>query len=702
MPSSQPKEPLIVRNARVALLREYGDLVPSDDLPAAPNADRENRLVSRALAAIALRSITGFSAAESGRLVIDGDLDYGIDALAVDLNSSRITIVQAKWSNTGTATLDKAAALKLVEGIRLLDERRFNRFNHRLQPIIPRLDNALSDPALEIELVIALMGEGSLSTGATQVLDDVCASYNVFAPMLSYRAFTATDVINQLRNDSKPPVITISAYLDQWLHLTGPRPQYMGWVAGNEAAGWFAEHGTQLFGSNLRSGLGRTDVNDGIIRTLFETPEEFSQRNNGLTILCSAADPTFHGSRQQSQREAVTLKLTNASIINGAQTLSSVHEAWSTKPDLVSIANIPVTIIVMRDNDHEHAAAITASRNTQNHVIPRDLRALDPCHGRLWEDFNTYLQKTYTYKRGEPAPAPEAGCSLDEAAIALASAHRHAELAVRAKANKNTLWEVGKSGAYPLLFGGEPSAPQVWNIVILHRAIAAALAQKRAKLTPRASEIADRADQLIVHIVFRLLELDFESEDLDLAEATKQARQTTDVALRWFLHHLDVEFGAHSYLSPVLNNEANCLRITAYAIASARQGSSTPTIEKKYLKARGPRRPNTVPMLVTNEAIPSGAELLFLSPSTAEQSALAQWLNEDLRRSRSTWIQDRAKCLLWAYDGERYSPTGLVDKIWELAGWENRPVAVQGPARWLYGAKTLATIAEDLWRDQQS
>ncbi|MEU9884147.1 hypothetical protein [Sphaerisporangium sp. NPDC051011] len=47
-------------------------------------------------------------------------------------------------------------------------------------------------------------------------------------------------------------------------------------------------------------------------------------------------------------------------------------------------------------------------------------------------------------------------------------------------------------------------------------------------------------------------------------------------------------------------------------------------------------------------------------------------------------MNDRSKPLVWAVDGRRYSPTGLVTEIWNQAGWDaqTRPVAVQGPSRW--------------------
>jgi hypothetical protein len=76
--------------------------------------------------------------------------------------------------------------------------------------------------------------------------------------------------------------------------------------------------------------------------------------------------------------------------------------------------------------------------------------------------------------------------------------------------------------------------------------------------------------------------------------------------------------------------------------------------------------------------------------------ALRDWLAEDPTRSRASWVPRRGKPILWAVDGERYSPSGLISHMWELAGWEGRPVSNQGTARWTVNSgETLADLA---WR----
>lgn len=65
------------------------------------------------------------------------------------------------------------------------------------------------------------------------------------------------------------------------------------------------------------------------------------------------------------------------------------------------------------------------------------------------------------------------------------------------------------------------------------------------------------------------------------------------------------------------------------------------------------------------------------------KAAVQDWLAEDPRRAQATWVNDRVRCLLWAYDGKRYSASRLVIHLWECAGYEDAPVAAQGPVRWV-------------------
>jgi hypothetical protein len=153
-------------------------------------------------------------------------------------------------------------------------------------------------------------------------------------------------------------------------------------------------------------------------------------------------------------------------------------------------------VISLEDCPEGFATEVTQATNTQNQVEARDYASLDARQGRLRDDFILSLPKTYTFKRGDIEPAPEAGCSIVEATQALACAHRNPELAMRAKQNQELLWESGPQGSYELLFGPQPSALRVWRTVLVMRTVLAHLRAGERNREGRTAQIADQGDLL--------------------------------------------------------------------------------------------------------------------------------------------------------------------------------------------------------------
>jgi AAA ATPase domain/NYN domain len=115
------------------------------------------------------------------------------------------------------------------------------------------------------------------------------------------------------------------------------------------------------------------------------------------------------------------------------------------------------------------------------------------------------------------------------------------------------------------------------------------------------------------------------------------------------------------------------------------------------------RRRNSVPTIVDAGRIADGTPVTFKTKSARERALVDPWLAKDPRRSQATWVNHRSRPLLWAYDGQRYSPTGLVTKIWSLSGWPDPPTAVQGTLQWhVAGQGSLADIARAVEEGRES
>jgi alkylated DNA nucleotide flippase Atl1 len=110
------------------------------------------------------------------------------------------------------------------------------------------------------------------------------------------------------------------------------------------------------------------------------------------------------------------------------------------------------------------------------------------------------------------------------------------------------------------------------------------------------------------------------------------------------------------------------------------------------------RARNVVHTLVDAGLLPDGTRLrLAASHGTTDsiRVAIDEWVAADSRRGWVRWRNTTSKPLVWDFDGQPYSPTGLANQIY-TAVTDRRPDGIQGTRWWvvddetLDGAETLA------------
>ncbi|WP_026119218.1 AIPR family protein [Nocardiopsis ganjiahuensis] len=688
-----------IRQIKHVLDHDFSHLVDMSDYEKKQPEERQKALHSRSLAALAVRGLTGLDNKEATECLIDGRDDHGIDAIAVSETASKIWLVQSKWDKQGRAGLKQGEALKFLRGWRLLENREFDRFNKRIQGMADKINTVLLDPHTRVHFVVAMTGDSELHPDVSGVFDEVFNETNGFGLTLDLQVMGTHILWEQIRAEQAPEDVPITATMRQWIYVKTPVEMYQGIVSAEQVAKWVGEAGNDLFHRNIRASLGTTDVNAGILASLASDPEHFLFFHNGITVICRSLQTAFPGPRRPS--EPVILTMNGASVVNGAQSVSTLHRALQDHPDALSEADISMHVICVDDPSSDLPSQITDTRNRQNRVEERDFVALDETQALIREDFGT-IDKFYSYKRGEPDPVPEQGCSVVEASLALACAHPNVKLAVRAKQNVDTLWERGTEGAYPMLFSGQPSASQIWGSVRLRRAVGDWLHQIGKDLKGRGSDVADRGDLLVTHLVFQSIgRKDMGAEEYDWEGTLARAENIVDSVFPRLLHHIDTEYGPDSKasLTRTLSDPARCRKLTDLVLRDVRSDAPVPAIDddyrlKKGQRKRKQRRPNSAAILLNAGVLHSGTRLEFRPTTSTEEEAMKDWLAQDPRRAQATWTTDRKQTLLWEADGRHYSPTGLVMRMYELAGWENSPVAVQGPAKWHIAGKSMAAHAE--------
>ncbi|MFJ8685479.1 AIPR family protein [Micromonospora wenchangensis] len=676
-------------------------LLDLSDLEDKPDEERAPRELSRALAAQAVRIVTGWAPPDAAAAVIDGDADQGIDAIAVvESPNPHVFLVQAKWSKNGNARSERSAVMELLAGLRLIDDEDFIPFNFRGRPLAELAKTVMSQGPVPVTQVIVLMRAEPVTDGFLAAIESGESEFNRHGKVLDNRIILCADVWTSVRDDMVPRPVDLEAELFPWFPITVPYESYQGVVQADQVADWVG-HGSGLFHLNIRNPLGRTPINNEMIETLVGEPANFWYFNNGVTILCESVERVQQSMRAPQSRP-LRLTLKNASVVNGAQTVRSVAEALKADEDAAS-AQVGVRIIVT-GRAVEFAKQATQATNRQNRVESRDFITLDPVQAAILEEMRAELGLDYSVRRGELEPEPDTGCSVVEAACALACAHPDSQYAARMATNLDVLWERGTQGIYDVLFRPQPGVYLLWNAVQILRQVRRTLHELRPRYEGRGAALADHGVYLITHLVFQRLDTEaIDEPDPRLewaAQALSQVGDLVEILLPTVAAVIDALYSDRSQIRSVCADVDRCREVTQKILTGAEAEDST--VRTKYRRVpptRRKRRPNAVSVIIDRGLLDEGAALTLVTPLAAEIEATRDWLAADPRRARGTWVPHRSRPILWSADGQQYSPSGLIMRIWEQAGWEKHPVAVQGTARWT--VKSGETLTDLAWRDLQ-
>jgi hypothetical protein len=682
-----------------SLLRDFGAHLDIRDVNNPDPGEQRKALLARALAALVVKDRTDCDAPTAADAVTDGSRDFGIDAVGVAAGVPRLWLVQSKWSDKAEARFGEQDVMAIADGLRKIDHQEFDKFNEKLRRFRERIKAILSDRNCRITVVVVALRRDPLNPNVEARLNEVKAEFNVYGDYLDVEILTIRDVWEILRRTVTPKPIQLSVAVDRWFELATPIRAVNGVVLAGDAAAWHADHGDRLFAKNIRESLGVTSVNAEIARSLVDEPAVFWYRNNGIIMLCDRL--TLRPNSLSAPHGPATVEVYNASIVNGAQTVAAIARAVNTD---IKAATGLVGIRIIESSDDSIGTQITKATNTQNRIERRDFVALDPVQISIKEEFALSLNLTYSIRRSEFEPSPDSGCTVREAAMALACAHPNPEFAHHAKHNEELLWEEGPKGAYRQLFGVQPPAVQIWRSVTLLRAVLDALHRGNSGRMGRALAVAEQGQLVIAHLVFQQLGREgIDDADTDWSRVLKQVPEKVDEVLRRLVDEVDRSFGRNSLVSATFQSVDRVRKLVRNVLKGMASGSPAPPLAPDYQPTPQPRkgrRRNTVPVIVEAGRLKDGTPLVYVPTTDAERAAMQAWLEEDPRRGRATWVNSRSQPLVWAMDGEQYSPTGLVMKMWAQAEWVSAPVAAQGPLRWVVpGEGSLVDLANAILRE---
>jgi hypothetical protein len=226
----------------------------------------------------------------------------------------------------------------------------------------------------------------------------------------------------------------------------------------------------------------------------------------------------------------------------------------------------------------------------------------------------------------------------------------------------------------------------------------------QSELEGRAAAVVEQGSLIVAHMVFQEVGRDgIDDSDYDWNAVLDRVPDLVGKTARWLVTQIDEQFGQNSFIGPTLASADRIRPLVRSVLSAFETGAAVPELRPDYLPAprqRTTRRRNSVHVLVDAARIKEGSKLHFRAATEPERQALAAWLAEDSRRGTVTWVNDRSRPLVWAADGKRYTPSGLVMRMYALAEWSGAPVAVQGPRRWFLGNEgSLVSLARAVLRE---
>ena len=235
-------------------------------------------------------------------------------------------------------------------------------------------------------------------------------------------------------------------------YSTDSRRAVVGVLKGNAISALFKEQKDALFNLNVRGYLGGNSINKGIIATAeSDEAENFFYFNNGITATCSSLEETSKG----------VFNAQDLQIVNGAQTVRSLHKALSHKPnDKVSVLFRLIETGDVNRKKSLFANQIARFQNTQNKVLDSDFFANDKIQIWLEDNFSkrwsgkgekSFITSFhYVRKRGSSKTGPGKVISIQEMGKLRHSFLHGPKVSYR---EARTIWSADDNGRYLEAFG---------------------------------------------------------------------------------------------------------------------------------------------------------------------------------------------------------------------------------------------------------
>lgn len=506
--------------------------------------------LTRGLGALAASHLTETPIAELGSAITDGAKDGGIDLIYFNAPELTLYLVQTKWHEDGHGSMELGEVLKFIEGVKKVLDNNLEGLNERVQAKRADIERALFDANAKFVLVLAHTGQEELSEDVGAALSAYVETQNDTSELMFFRVLKQSELHKAVAAGLAGAPVSAEVQLYGWGQVREPHFAVYGQVCAADVAGWMKTNGPRLFEKNLRQFLGASAVNQDIVDTLVQRPEDFWYFNNGITAVASDVAKKPIGG---NSAESAIFECTGFCVVNGAQTVGSIFAAATQNAEAVGKAMVPVRIISSAKSADPFASEVTRFTNTQNAIEKRDFVALDPQQERIRQELQIEGVE-YAYKSGASTATAAKRFDLTEATVALACSNMDVTLSVQAKREIGRLWEDLSKAPYKQLFNAGITGPTVWLAVQAMRTVDQALAAITKKYSGRENLICVHGNRFIQWAALRKLGY-VVAEPLSQSEGEVQVAVQATVAK--VIELVKADF-ADAYPASLFKNLAKC------------------------------------------------------------------------------------------------------------------------------------------------
>lgn len=463
-----------------ALRERYQDFIHKRECTVT-QSDYNVKMASRALAAFTMFQLGGIDDREAGESVCDSSYDGGIDGICINHNEKIVVIVQSKFNQSGSGTWVKDDFLSFKDACEKLQSEQYNSFDEILKNKQTDINIALS--SLDYKFIFAMTHTGKRGA-AEQILNDMKSwqmdlneaalmSENTPNEELAFQVhlISAEDILQWLQAGSRNSIDLKDVEIERYGFIEHPHKAYYGLISGDQIADWWKSHGQRLFTKNIRNLLGKTDVNEEIKKTALNKPDMFWFYNNGITLLVNEIEPHRRNAALGSERGA--FDFTDVSIINGAQTVSSIGSLIDHAGENLSKIKVSARFIKVNDEKGDTIAnSITRANNLQNRVLGRDFASQQPEQHRLAKELILEGYQYQLLRTDEDSFQRNAKTiDLDEALNALACLTKNNTIVATLKLYRGRFFDNFDGSLYKTVFNPQVPGIRLINSVIHLRVI---------------------------------------------------------------------------------------------------------------------------------------------------------------------------------------------------------------------------------------